>query len=182
MKLNKDTAKHFILENVDHAFAANPYPHYENLRQNSPLCFQPDGSVIVTRYEDVKQALTDYDLYSSDKKVDFLPKFGESPLYEHHTTSIVFNDPPNHTRVRKLLGPFFAARVLREMEASIGKMVDLLLDRAADKGSFDVVKEFALAIPLNLIGDLLGIPFNEREPLPGWSQSILGAVEPSISK
>jgi cytochrome P450 len=181
MERNRDITKHFILANIDHTFAADPYPHYKNLRENSPLCFQPDGSVVVTRYQDVKQALGNPNIYSSDKRADFLPKFGESPLYEHHTTSIVFNDPPYHTRVRKLLGPFFAARVLREMETSIAKMVDTLLNKAEDRGSFDAVKEFALVIPLNLIGDLLGVPLGDREPLLEWAQSILGALEPSTS-
>ncbi len=178
MSLTPDTASRFILSDVDLAFAQNPYPDYTVLRDHAPYCAQPDGSLVLTRYDDVKHVMSDPALFSSDKRIDFKPKFGDTPLYEHHTTSLVFNDPPYHTRVRRLLGPFFAARTLRQMEGSIGTMVDKLLDRAAEKGTLDIVKEFALVIPLNLIGDLLGVPYDEREPLQGWANLILGGLEP----
>lgn len=176
-KLTAKTAKQFCLSDVDDDFARNPYPDYETLRRYNPFCEQADGSIVVTRYADVKQALADSSTFSSDKKIDFAPRFGDSPLYEHHTTSIVFNDPPYHTRVRKLLGPFFAARVLRQMEQSIRLMVDTLLVNAAKDGQIDVVQDFAMVIPLNLIGQLLGVPPNEREPLRVWANKILGALE-----
>ena len=177
-KLTEQSANQFQLSRVDAEFARAPYDDYRTLRRYAPLCEQADGSIVVTRYADVKKALSDAEIFSSDKKVDFYPRFGDSPLYEHHTTSIVFNDPPYHTRVRKLLGPFFAARVLRQMETSIRRMVDALLDRAAEKGQLDVVKDFANLIPLNLIGDLLGVPHDHREPLKDWATTILGALEP----
>ena len=178
MPLDPASAAEFVLGEVDLVFAQDPYPDYQVLREHQPMCRQPDGSWLVTRYDDVKQAMSDPQVFSSDKRVDFFPKFGDSPLYEHHTTSIVFNDPPYHTRVRRLLAPFFAARVLRQMEASIAAMVDRLLDRAEERGHIDIVEDFALVIPLNLIGDLLGVPPDEREPLRAWAQLILGGLEP----
>jgi len=177
-RLTAATAHDFVLARVDREFALDPYPDYAMLRAHAPLCRQPDGSVLLTRYEDVREVLGDSARFSSDKRVDFKPRFGDSPLYEHHTTTIVFNDPPYHTRVRRLLAPFFAARVLRQMEASIAAMVDSLLDRAAARGRIDIVSEFALVIPLNLIGDLLGVPYDERAPLQAWAKQILGALEP----
>jgi cytochrome P450 len=168
----------FVLSEVDLAFCQDPYPTYHAVREAAPVCRQPDGSYLLTRYADVRQVMSDPVTFSSDKRVDFRPRFGDSPLYEHHTTSLVFNDPPYHTRVRRLLGPFFAARTLRQMEDSIGRMVDRLLDHAATQGRIDLVRDFALVIPLNLIGDLLGLPWDEREPLQGWAAAILGALEP----
>ena len=70
---------------------------------------------------------------SSDKKIDFKPKFGEGPLYIHHTTSLVFNDPPAHTRVRKLLAEAFTPRKITELTPVIEKIIDRLLDRLAVK-------------------------------------------------
>ncbi len=178
MPVTVDDARAFVLAEADHAFARDPYPVYAALREHAPVCRQPDGSVVLTRYDDVRRVLGDSTTFSSDKRIDFKPRFGDSPLYEHHTTSIVFNDPPYHTRVRRLLAPFFAARVLRQMEGSIARMVDQLLDRAAERGTIDIVEEFALVIPLNLIGDLLGVPYSERQALRPWAQAILGALEP----
>jgi len=179
MRLTPHTADAFVLAAVDPAFAADPYPDFRMLRDHAPACRQPDGSVLVTRYDDVREVLTDADRFSSDKKVDFRPKFGDSPLYEHHTTSIVFVDPPEHTRIRRLLSPFFAFRTVQRMEARIAAMVDELLDDLAERRTIDFMRDFALAIPLNLIGDLLGVPRDEREPLRGWANLILGALEPN---
>jgi cytochrome P450 len=178
MRLTPDTAADFVLSKVGTDFAQDPYPDYRMLRDHAPLCRQPDGSYVITRYDDVREVLTNAAHFSSDKRVDFKPKFGDSPLYEHHTTSLVFNDPPYHTRVRKLLAPFFAMQTLRRMEQSVAAMVDRLLDEAAERQTIDIMNEYSLAIPLNLVGDLLGVPREEREPLRAWANLILGGLEP----
>ena len=177
-----DSAPNFVLAQADAAFANDPYPTYRRLRDQAPICRQPDGSIFLSRYDDVRAVITDAERFSSDKKVDFLPKFGHTPLYEHHTNSLVFNDPPAHTRVRRLLGPFFTMQAMRRMEQSVASMVDDLLDRAAERRVIDIMSEFALAIPLNLVGDLLGVPSAEREPLRHWAAMILGGLEPVRSK
>ena len=80
---------------------------------------------------------------AADKQIelglDFKPKFGDGPLYEHHTTSLVFNDPPYHTRVRRLLTPFFTPRTLRAVEPGLDSMIDQVLDRAEANGELDRV-------------------------------------------
>ena len=168
----------FVLAQANAAFANDPYPTYRQLRDTAPLCRQPDGSVFLSRYDDVRAVITDAESFSSDKRVDFLPKFGQSPLYEHHTNSLVFNDPPAHTRVRRLLSPFCSVQAMRRMEAGVAANVDELLDRAAAHGVIDVMSEFAQIIPLNLVCDLLGVPQAERDPLRHWASMILGGLEP----
>ena len=138
----------------------------------------PDGSIFLTRYDDVAAVYQDHQRFVSDKQVEFAPKFGDTPLYEHHTTSVVFRDPPDHTRIRRLFAPAFTPRALAALEPRIVTLVDELLDRAAARGGMDVVDDFAAAVPVQLIGDMLGIPPAEREPLRGWSLAILGALEP----
>ena len=178
MHPNPGDSTSFVLAQADAAFANDPYPTYRTLRDTAPRCRQPDGSVFLSRYEDARAVMTDAQRFSSDKRVDFLPKFGHTPLYEHHTTSLVFNDPPSHTRVRKLLSPFFSAQAMRRMEAGVSANVNALLDRAAARGVIDVLSEFALVIPLDLVCDLLGVPKDEREPLRHWASVILGGLEP----
>ncbi len=178
MHSNPGEPTSFVLAQADAAFANNPYPTYKALRDAAPLCKQPDGSVFLSRYENVRAVITDAERFSSDKRVDFLPKFGKTPLYEHHTTSLVFNDPPSHTRVRKLLSPFFSAQAMRRMETGVSANVDALLERAAERGEIDALSEFALVIPLDLVCDLLGVPKDEREPLRRWASVILGGLEP----
>ena len=163
------------------AFLDDPFPTYHALRRHAPVYRCPDGSIFLTRHADVNAVYRDR-RFSSDKKVEFKPKFGDSPLFTHHTTSLVFNDPPLHTRVRKLLMPAFTPRALKALEAPLVALVDRLVDRIAKKGRFDLIEDFAAAIPVQVIGDLLRIPDEERGPLRDWSLAILGALEPSISE
>ena len=95
----------------------------------------PDGSYFLTRYDDLVEVYRDTRTWSSDKKIQFKPNFGDSLLYEHHTTSLVFNDPPIHTRVRKLLAPAFTPRALKALQPRIEALVDRLLDAAAERGT-----------------------------------------------
>jgi cytochrome P450 len=120
-------------------------------------------------------------VFSSDKKKEFFPKYGDSLLYEHHTTSLVFNDPPAHTRVRRLIMGALSPRAIAGMEGDLIRLVDMLLDRLATKGKVDLIEDFASAIPIEVIGNLLDVPHDEREPLRDWSLAILGALEPVIS-
>ena len=94
----------FDLRSLPVEFYANPYPTYARLRAEAPVLECPDGSYFLSRYADLNAVYRDPRRFSSDKKLQFSPVFGEgSPLYEHHTTSLVFNDPPSHTRVRKTI-------------------------------------------------------------------------------
>jgi cytochrome P450 len=172
----------FDVKNLSAEFLADPYPTYRALRQFDPVHRMPDGSYFLTRYDDCLSVYRDTETWCSDKKIDFRPNFAASLLYEHHTTSLVFNDPPYHTRVRRLLAPAFTPRALRVLQGRVEDLVDRLLDAAADKGEIDVITDFASAIPMQLIGDMLGIPQEERGPLRAWSLAILGALEPVLSR
>jgi cytochrome P450 len=171
----------FDLRNLSRDFLDDPYPTYRVLRESDPVHRLPDGSYFLTRYDDCEEVYRDPQTWSSDKKLDFRPNFSDSALYEHHTTSLVFNDPPYHTRVRKLLAPAFTPRALRALQRRIEDLVDRLLEAAAERGEIDLVADFAAAIPVALIGDMLGIPPHERGPLRGWSLAILGALEPVLN-
>ena len=99
----------------------------------------------------------------------------------HHTTSLVFNDPPVHTRVRKLLAGAFTPRKLTELEPLVNLVIDNLLDRLADRGSFDVIEDYALALPTEIISYMLGVPQEHRHLLHNYSNLILGALDPVVA-
>ena len=168
---------------LDTAFYADPYPTYAALREFDPVHRCPDGTYFLTRYADLDHIYRDRTHFSSDKKTVFAPKFGvESPLYEHHTTSLVFNDPPYHTRVRRPIVGALTPHVLQAMEPQVITLVDSLLDRLEEKRQFDLIEDFAAAIPIEVIGNLLKVPHEDRGPLRGWSLAILGALEPTVSE
>jgi cytochrome P450 len=178
----RGAAMAFDIRELAADFLDDPYPTYQALRQFDPVHCMPDGSYFLTRYDDCLKVYHDTATWSSDKKLDFRPNFADSLLYEHHTTSLVFNDPPYHTRVRKLLAPAFTPRALRLLQTRIESLVDRLLESAIARGEIDLIADFAAAIPIQLIGDMLGIPQGEREPLRDWSLAILGALEPVLSR
>jgi cytochrome P450 len=186
----KELAAGFDLARLTAEFYADPYPTYRALRENEPVKRMPDGSYVLTRYDDLVTAYKNTKAFSSDKKREFSPKYGASLLYEHHTTSLVFNDPPAHTRVRRLIMGALSPRAIAEMEGDLIALVERLLDSIAaknpsknqskDQGRFELIGDFASAIPIEVIGNLLDVPHDEREPLRDWSLAILGALEPVI--
>ncbi|MDU6242565.1 MAG: cytochrome P450, partial [Bradyrhizobium sp.] len=175
-------AADFDLESLTPAFYADPYPTYRALRQYAPVKRLRNGSYVLTRYDDLVTAYKATKTFSSDKTREFAPKYGASLLYEHHTTSLVFNDPPAHTRVRRLIMGALSPRAIAEMEPALIALVDGLLDRIAAEDRCELIEDFAAAIPIEVIGNLLGVPHEERGPLRDWSLAILGALEPVVSE
>jgi cytochrome P450 len=174
-------AETFELSHLPSGFHNNPYPIYRALREHSPVKRMGDGSYFLTRYDDLVAIYKNPKSFSSDKKLEFKPKYGDSPLYEHHTTSLVFSDPPLHTRVRKLISGALTPRAIAGMEEGLIRLVDTLLDRMEEKAEIDLIDDFASAIPIEVIGNLLDVPVDERGPLREWSLAILGALEPVLS-
>jgi cytochrome P450 len=185
-RITKDSAKEIAasldLRNPPAAFYSNPYPVYAALREFEPVRHMPDGSVLITRYKDLIQVYKDAHTFSSDKKIEFTPKFGDAPhLLEHHTTSLIFNDPPLHTQVRQIMMGALTRRAIDQMESSLTELVAKLVDHIEGQGGGDLIEDYAAAIPIEVIGNLLNIPHDERGPLRDWSLAILGALEPKIS-
>jgi cytochrome P450 len=176
----RELAAGFDIEKLTPEFYADPYPTYRALRENEPVKRMPNGSWFLSRYDDLVTVYKNTKIFSSDKKKEFSPKYGDSLLYEHHTTSLVFNDPPAHTRVRRLIMGALSPRAIAAMEPDLIVLVDRLLETIAGKGDIDLIDDYAAAIPIEVIGNLLDVPQAEREPLRHWSLAILGALEPVI--
>ncbi|WP_435661081.1 cytochrome P450 [Leisingera caerulea] len=172
----------FDLANPPEGFAEDPFPYYDVLLRDAPVLPQPDGSLLVSRHAELDRIYRDTTLFSSDKKKVFAPKYGAgSPLFEHHTTSLVFSDPPLHTRVRKIMTSALTPRAIAKMEPGLIENVDHLLEAMAGKEQADLIGDFAASIPIQIIGNLLDVPMAERGPLRDWSLAILGALEPVLS-
>lgn len=170
----------FDLARLPASFHDDPYPTYRALRRHAPVKRLPGGQVLLTRWDDLNEVYRDTARFRSDKTVVFLPKFGRTPLYDHHTTSLVFNDPPLHGRVRRLIAGALTPRAMGAMQPGLVALVDRLLDTLGPHA--DLIEDFAAAIPIEVIGNLLGVPAHERGPLRGWSLAILGALEPVLTQ
>ncbi len=166
----------FDLRALPDAFYDDPYPTYRALQRDAPVYRLPGGGWFLTRYADLDAIYRDTVRFTSDKRDEFRPKFGHSPLYEHHTASLVFNDPPLHSRVRRLIAGALTPRALAAMEPSLVALVGRLLDALPNQA--DAIDGYAAAIPVEVIGNLLAVPHADRAPLRDWSLAILGALEP----
>jgi cytochrome P450 len=152
---------------LDPAFIADPYPFYHRLRETAPVFKTPMGFWLLTRYEDIASSLRDR-RFGKDFAGSIRRKYGENRLNEpaianlSHTMLVV--DPPDHTRLRSLVTKAFTARRVADMRVRIRKLVDEQLDRVADKGGMDVIRDIAHRLPVIVICDMLGIPEDHRAP------------------
>ena len=173
----------FDLRSLPETFYEDPFPTYRRLRTETPILGLPGGGYLLTRHRDLVEVYKNSRTFSSDKRAQFAPAFGEgSPLYEHHTTSLVFSDPPLHTNVRRAIGNALSTRMVEIMRKDVEMLVGEILESLEGKRSFDLVTDFASAIPVEIIGNLLRIPKVERGPLRRWSLAILGSLEVGLDE
>lgn len=173
----------FDLRHLSDEFYQDPYPTYHALRREAPVYPLPGGGFFVSSHALAKAVYRNTAHYSSDKQLQFASVFGEdSPLFEHHTTALVFRDPPLHTQVRRAIGNALSQQMIAVVRGSLTNIVDKLLENLAEQGQADLIAEFAGAIPVEMIGNLLGIPADERGPLRDWSLAILRPLEVDVTQ
>jgi len=163
-------------------FFNDPYPHYAETARTGPVVPDGRGGYLVTRHAELSAIYRDCARFVSDKREEFRPKFGAGPLYEHHTTSLVFNDEPRHGRVRRRLVGALSPRAITALGAGLARYCHDLLDAAAEQGELDLIESYASAVPVRVIGDMLAVPEADRPALRRWSLAILGALEPVLSE
>ncbi len=147
-------------------FPDDPYPHYARLRDEDPVHLTARGVWWLTRYDDVALALRD-------------PRFGRAGFARLLSSSdpaiagsLLFQDPPDHTRLRGLVGKAFAPFMGPGLRERVQRIADCLIDGLQDVRTVDLIAEFALPLPVCVICDILGVPVADRELLRGWSLEI----------
>ena len=133
------------------AFYESPYPYYKALRELDPVHENPDGSFYLTRYEDVRRVYRTKGM-TSDKTEMFTKKYGPGPLLEQHTTSMLFSDPPYHTRIRNLLRHAFTPRALQQLEFRVVELVDSLIERCRADGGMEALRDALESMHARLSG------------------------------
>ncbi|MGW7192689.1 cytochrome P450 family protein, partial [Streptomyces sp. NPDC054838] len=175
-----------LLPYADPAFLADPFPLYRQLREDGPVqrVVIAGGldAWLVTRYEDGLAALSDSRL-SSDVR-DAADSRLRQQLPETERESVLGNmlrsDPPDHTRLRRLVSKAFTARRVAGMRPRIQAVTDRLLDAVAPLGRADLVADLALPLPVTVISELLGVPVDERHDFQRWTDRMItrGAEPP----
>lgn len=162
----------------------DPYPRYERLRQISPVVRAQDGALVVTRHADCITVARDPRLgHMPPDMLAFLgfPDWADHPALRILFTSMLIQNPPVHTRLRRLVSATFTARRVQALRPAIAGMVDDLLD--GFDGEADFVERFAFPLPVNVIGALLGVPEPDRAQfqtlIRDWTQ-VLEIITPDV--
>ncbi|MDX5356296.1 MAG: cytochrome P450 [Rhodobacterales bacterium] len=180
-----------VFDPTDAATVNNPYPTLLALQRDDPAHWSPRLKAwVLTRYEDVRGALAS-DQMSVNRIEPFyksLPPADQARVTEliHYVSRwLVFRDPPEHTRLRKLLMTGFSARAVNALRPGIEEITDMLLDRLPRGETFDFVNEFAMQVPGLVIMDLLGVPRDQMLRLKACSDRIqlfIGSARNSPNK
>ena len=163
------------------ANTADPYPAYAQLRAQSPVHRMPLPSGVpawlVTRYDDVRQALSDPRLSKDETRRAQLAALRFPADVEAHINHHMLNaDPPDHTRMRRLVSAAFTSRRVEELRPRIQEITDRLLNELAAAGQGDLIDAFAFPLPIQVICELLGVPLDDRDDFRAWSNTIVAGT------
>jgi pimeloyl-[acyl-carrier protein] synthase len=171
----------------DPAFGEDPYPFYRRLRAGAPIGTVPGLDVwYLTRYDDCDAVLRNPAAGSEASKSPVYQRMIEAGLLRLPQSitgrpSFAFRDPPDHTRLRKLVSSAFTPRVVDRMRPRIQELTDALLDRAAGTGEIELVREFAYPLVFTVMSELIGVPAEDQPKFLAWSDEMSASMDPRIS-
>lgn len=158
-------------------FIADPYPFYHRLRAEDPVHRTPLGFWVLTRYDDVVTLLRDQRFGRKGFEPLLAALFGSGSEQPGLVTSMLFRDPPDHTRLRALVSKAFTPRVVEGMRPHIQEIADRLLDAVRDTNAMDVIADLAYPLPVVVICEMLGVPTADRDSFRQWSLDIARSLD-----
>ncbi|MFN3309002.1 MAG: cytochrome P450, partial [Anaerolineales bacterium] len=162
-------------------FIANPYPHYDLLREAGPILYDPDWKLwFVSTYTDISTLLRDRRF---GRDMEDAPKPDpHTPFGKLHQNSLMEKEPPDHTRLRGLVNKAFTPGRVEALRPHIAELAHRLLDRLYPRHEMDLLTDFAEPLPVMVIAELLGVPQDGRAFLRPWSQAIVAMYELAPSR
>lgn len=177
--MTAEAAKSFDLFELPDGYYDDPYKWFALLREKDPVHLNRDDSVLLTRYDDVRAVWSDLSA-SVDKSDVFKKKFGPGPLLEHHTSTILFSDPPRHDELRMMVNPFFSRKNIRLLEEFIESRIEERIDFLKENKRVEFVQDFAFQIPMQVICRILGVPESDRDFLHRLGMKIIFPLNPHV--
>lgn len=182
MSTAADTPTDFLALLTSPEFRDDPYPFYAMLRAADPVARTPVGLWILTRHEDVSAVIRDPRLSNDTSKSELAEAFVPTNADDRLPPSLLFLDPPDHTRIRGLVSQAFTPRMVEELRPRVQAIVDELLDAIAARGrdEIDLVADFAYPLPVRVICEMLGIPPDDHEQFQEWSHLLAASIDPPM--
>ncbi len=175
-----------FLNPFEPGFFDNPYAQYRRLREEAPIHQSPFGPWTLTRYDHVSALLRDPSLSVEDRNAPPTPRdqmiAGFDPERARRGDLAILNlDPPDHTRIRRLVQKAFTPRRVEELVPHVQELVDGMLDAAESAGRMDVIGDLAFPLPFAVISEMLGMPDADRDQLRDWSHTLVKTLEPILT-
>lgn len=179
------------IETIGEDFYADPHRHYRRWREQGSVrrVRFPDGVIrwVVLGHAEGRAALADPRLRKNVAQVDALVSAKrQTPPMDPRQLALVTHmlnlDPPDHTRLRKLVGKAFTAHRVAQLRPRIEQITTGLLDALTDRDEVDLLREFAVPLPITVICELLGVPPTEREDFQQWTSDLVGAYHWAASR
>jgi cytochrome P450 len=157
-----------------HEVIADPYPWYRWLCSEAPCYHVPERDVwVISRYDDVVAAARNHGVFSSGEGIGY---------GRRGNPSLISRDPPEHTRLRRLVAPDFLPRSVAALRPRIQEMIDRLLETMLERGRADWATELAEALPMIIVAEMLGIPSERRDDFKRWSDDLLVGMGPDLDE
>jgi cytochrome P450 len=160
----------------DDAFRDDPHPIYRRLREQQPVHGTPLGYYRIMRHADVMRVLREFKVgvRTTDGQ---LPGVDESVMPRRF---MLMQDPPNHTRLRRLVSRAFTPPAIERLRPHVSELVDSMLDAAQERGQMDVIADLARPLPSTIICEMLGVPLQDRPMFTDWTAHVTHLLTPQI--
>ena len=168
-------------------YVEDPYPHLAELRTGDPVHLSLTNQWILFRYDDVFRILRDPGMSvmaakATQRNDERIAMFEDAGAEFTPSTSILNIDPPDHTRLRRLVSKAFTPSAIQALRPRIQELVDEALDRIEQRGSGDVVAELAFPLPFDVISEMLGMPESDKDQIAEWSGMLVKTLDPIITE
>ncbi|OHV59001.1 cytochrome [Pseudofrankia sp. BMG5.36] len=165
-----------VVNIFDPAWHHDTFPNYKVLREAGPFAPGPLGMRLVTRYREIEEILQDPAWSHAEERDTMHPDSDGSDL----PTSFLWMEPPDHTRIRKLVSRAFTVRRIDATRSRASHLVDELVDAAIAAGEVDLIEAIAYPLPLTLIAELMGVPVADHAAVRSWSSGLSRGLDPDV--
>lgn len=166
------------LDPYSHEFHWDPYPAYQWSRLNDPIFYYEPGDFwLLTRWEDVNAAFRDFKTFINTGAVALEKEASETFPYP----MLIGNDPPEHTRIRRLFAPMMTPHALAKLEDYTRRKAIALIEPHVKTGRFDVVADMACYLPMDVISQLVSVPAEDQDKVRGWADDIIAREDSQVS-
>ena len=172
---------------LESGYMENPYPHFAEMRDGQPVHLSMMDVWVLFDHDDVFRLLRDPMMSVMDAKIEVRDEERYAEMLEaaggelEQDSSMLNTDPPDHTRLRRLVSKAFTPAAIQALRPRIQELVDAALDELAAAGTGDIVKQLAFPLPFDVISEMLGMPESDKDQIAAWSGTIVKSLDPMLA-